>query len=331
MTGTVRLFIAGAKHDMIAYIKSGMLKKPGIEMVIAVDNPAEAENKINRQSLNVLLTDLDTVSSNSVVTSMNRQRADLFAIYTSVSSSRAMPFLTDGKDNFIMKPAVLTNQTAGVFVAALYKRIDSLRKQTAPLGVRDMSKIVSGNKKVIGIASSTGGTSALELILRALPGDIPPVVVVQHMPSGFTKLFADRLDAVLAMKIKEAQTGEYLKQGEILLAPADRHMKLVRQQGALAVECYVGIKMHGVMPAADVLFESMADLLKANGIGVILTGMGADGARGLMLMHNAGAKTIGQDKETCVVYGMPKVAKDLGAVDFELPIHKIAEKILSLV
>jgi len=119
--------------------------------------------------------------------------------------------------------------------------------------------------------------------------------------------------------------------GQILIAPAGSHIRMVERSGKLAVDCFLGPKMHGVMPAADILFESIASISKRNAIGVILTGMGADGGRGMMLMHNAGAKTIGQDKETCVVYGMPKVAKDLGAIDYELPIDQIAGKILSLV
>ena len=184
--------------------------------------------------------------------------------------------------------------------------------------------------RVIAIASSTGGTEALERIIGELPVTIPPILIVQHMPSGFTKFFADRLNSIFPHDILEAKTGDSLAQGRILLAPANRHMRIVRQSGKLAVECYTGAKIHGVMPAADILFESVAHVVQANAIGVVLTGMGADGARGLMAMRQSGASTIGQDRESCVVYGMPKIAKDLGAVEYELPLDKIAQKILSL-
>lgn len=331
MITAIRLIVACTQSELITSVKSGLQTKPNIEMIINITKPAEAENKLTRQSLNVLLIDLDTAPPDAMQIRMMQSRFPLMVLYTAFTNTRAAGLVQSGVSDFILKPALFTSLTAGNFVNTLYKRIESFRKQQSPPDYRDLSRLIDGSKKVIAIASSTGGTDALEKILRVLPVTVPPLVVVQHMPSGFTKLFADRLNAVYRLDIKEADTGDYLKQGQMLLAPADRHMRLVRQQGKLAVECFIGTKMHGVMPAADVLFESVAELVKANAIGVVLTGMGADGARGLMLMHNAGAKTIGQDAATCVVYGMPKVARDLGAVDFELPIDKIAEKIMSLV
>lgn len=330
MANTVRLIVACTKPELLTAVKSGLLGKKEIDMVITISKPSEAESKISRQSMNVLLIDLDTVPSDNMQVRIMQSRHRVLILYTAYSNSKAVAAGCTDINSFILKPAVFTNITAGHFVTNLYKRLEGYRKQQLPPDFREIAKLADSNKKVIGIASSTGGTEALERILKLLPVDIPPIVAVQHMPSGFTKLFADRLNAIYQINIKEAETGDYLKQGQFLLAPADRHMRLVRQQGKLAVECFVGMKMHGVMPAADVLFESMAELVKANGIGVILTGMGADGARGLLQMHNAGAKTIGQDKATCVVYGMPKVAKDLGCLDFEMPIDRIAEKIISL-
>ena len=197
------------------------------------------------------------------------------------------------------------------------------------LNYHRMLRTVDSNQKIVVMASSTGGTEAIERILEKLPEDIPPMLIVQHMPSGFTKLFADRLNKIYPMEIREAKDKDYLQKGLVLIAPADRHMRLMRCGSKLMVECFIGQKIHGVMPAADVLFESVAPIMRRNAIGVILTGMGADGARGLMLMHNSGAKTIGQNKETCVVYGMPKVAFDLGALDVQVPIDKVAETIRS--
>lgn len=330
MAGNIRIILAGRQPELINAVKNGLFGKSDIDMIINITAPSEAISKLNSQMLNVLLIDLDTAPADNTQIRMMQGRGNLLVLYTACTSARATAMVKAGINEFILKPAVFTNITSGHFVTTLYRRVEGFRKQQLPPNFRDLAKLVDGNKKVIAIASSTGGTEALEKILRLLPVDIPPLVVVQHMPSGFTKLFADRLNAIYKLDIKEAETGDYLKQGQMLLAPADRHMRLVRQQGKLAAECFTGVKMHGVMPAADVLFESVANLVKANAIGVVLTGMGADGARGLMLMHNMGAKTIGQNAATCVVYGMPKVAKDLGAVDFEIPIEQIAGKIIEL-
>jgi two-component system chemotaxis response regulator CheB len=183
---------------------------------------------------------------------------------------------------------------------------------------------------VLAIAASTGGTEALERILAKLPQDIAPPLIVQHMPTGFTKLFANRLDSLCPMEVREAKDGDVATPGLALLAPADNHMELVRRGGKLYVKCFAGEKIHGVMPAADILFASVANVMKSYAIGVILTGMGADGARGLLRMRQMGAATIGQDKSSCVVYGMPKIAAEMGAVQFALPLGMIAEKIESL-
>jgi len=186
-------------------------------------------------------------------------------------------------------------------------------------------------KKVIVIGSSTGGVEAVDKVLSQLPVTVPPILIVQHMPPGITKLFATRLNTAHAVAVKEAEDGDQLVQGQVLIAPAGKHMKVVHRLGKLFIELFVGEKVQYVMPSADVLFESVAEIFGRNAIGVILTGMGADGARGLKKMRDAGAKTIGQNKETCVIYGMPKVAFEMGAVEHQLPINAIADKIMRLV
>ncbi|MCL1844045.1 MAG: CheB methylesterase domain-containing protein [Defluviitaleaceae bacterium] len=184
---------------------------------------------------------------------------------------------------------------------------------------------------VIAMGASTGGVEALELILAEFPETAPPVVLVIHMPPGFTKLFASRLNATMAVNLKEAETGDCLQQGLVLVAPAGKHMKIVSQNGRFSVECYDGPLVQSVRPSADILFESVAREAGKKAIGVILTGLGADGARGLLKMRQAGARTIGQNKETSAVYGMPKVAMEMGAVEEQVPLEKMAAKILSLV
>ena len=190
--------------------------------------------------------------------------------------------------------------------------------------------LFSGGTRVIAIAASTGGVETLEKIIPFFPANVPPIALVQHMPPGLTRSFATRLNLKYNISVKEAESGDILKQGQMLIAPGGKHMQIVNLQGNLAAKCFIGERLHGVIPSADILFESVANVVQKNAIGVILTGMGADGARGLLMMRQNGASTIGQDKHTCCVYGMPKVAMNFGAVEYELPLEQIANKILSL-
>ncbi|MCL1843029.1 MAG: CheB methylesterase domain-containing protein [Defluviitaleaceae bacterium] len=184
--------------------------------------------------------------------------------------------------------------------------------------------------KAIAIGVSTGGFDALEAILTRLPATAPPVIIAMHLTPGIPKLFASRLNELTKLTAKEAESGDILRKGHVLIAPGWQHIKVVNRPGGLAVICYSGEKVQHVLTSADVLFESVANELQENAVGVILTGIGADGANGLLKMRRCGALTIGQNKDSCVVYGMPKIAKDVGAVEYELPPAKIADKILSL-
>ena len=332
MSTGVRLVITAKQQDLISSVKASLERKPYVESVVTVARPADAENKLNRVSLNILLWDLDESTPDQAWTQSLQKRFTLYIIYTSITSSKYTLVPKSGNDEFLPKPAVFTPITAVRYTAAVEKQIDSLARRQHPPATRDLVKMVSPNdkNKIVAVGSSTGGTNALEDLLKRLPDDMPPMVVVQHMPSGFTKLFADRLNAIYKQEIREAQTGDFLMQGRMLLAPADRHMRLVNKHGKIAVECYVGNRIHGVMPAADILFESVAQVMKTNAVGVILTGMGSDGAKGLLQMRNVGCKNIGQDEASCVVYGMPKAARDIGAIDYELPLDKIPDMILRL-
>jgi two-component system chemotaxis response regulator CheB len=200
--------------------------------------------------------------------------------------------------------------------------------------IEAMQKLQAGKKrpasKIIAVAASTGGTVAIEKIFSSLPANIAPIVVVQHITSGFSKIFAERLDSACTFHVKEAEQGDTLKSGLALIAPANRHMRILKRADYLSVQIFEGEKVHGVMPAADILFNSVANVVGADAIGVILTGMGEDGAYGIVRMHNAGAKTIGQDESTSVVYGMPRRARELGGLDYVLPLNKIAEMIMYL-
>jgi two-component system, chemotaxis family, protein-glutamate methylesterase/glutaminase len=160
---------------------------------------------------------------------------------------------------------------------------------------------------------------------------MPGIVIVQHMPPVFTNMYAQRLDNSVALNVKEAQTGDVVKQGCVLIAPGDYHMKIKKAGSTYKVECFKGEKLNGHCPSVDVLFNSIAQEAGKDAIGVILTGMGYDGAKGLLAMRRNGARTAGQNKESSVVYGMPKVAYDLGAVEEQASLENIPQIICSFI
>jgi len=185
--------------------------------------------------------------------------------------------------------------------------------------------------KIIAIGASTGGTEALKKVLTRMPANAPGIVVVQHMPANFTTAFANRLNELCQIQVKEAQDNDSVTPGTALIAPGNFHMILRRSGARYYVEVKDGPMIHHQRPAVDVLFRSTAKYAGANSIGVILTGMGSDGAEGMLEMKNAGAKTIAQDEKSCVVYGMPKEAVKLQAVDKEVPLEQIADEIIRMV
>lgn len=210
-------------------------------------------------------------------------------------------------------------------------RVDvSKHKGAAPIAPPARLSMTRTTNKVIAIGASTGGTEALKMTLQALPANSPGVVIVQHMPENFTKAFADRLNEICAVEVKEAQDGDTITQGKALIAPGNYHM-LFKRSGA---RYYVNVKQGPLVsrhrPSVDVLFKSVARFGGKNAIGVIMTGMGSDGASGLKEMKEQGACTIAQDEASCVVYGMPKEAVACGAVDHIVPLNKIPQTMLRL-
>ncbi len=182
---------------------------------------------------------------------------------------------------------------------------------------------------VIAIGASTGGTEAILEVVRQFPAKMPGIVITQHMPPGFTAMYAERLNRICKLEVKEAAHGDKVQPGLILLAPGGLQMRIVRMGSGYAVSCTDEAKVSGHRPSVDVLFDSVAMHAKSHAIGVILTGMGADGAAGMLRMRKAGAYTIGQDRETCVVYGMPMEAYKIGAVCQQSPLGSIAQAVMS--
>jgi two-component system chemotaxis response regulator CheB len=183
-------------------------------------------------------------------------------------------------------------------------------------------------ERIVAIGASTGGVEALREVICALPSDSPATLVVQHMPGGFTQRFAQRLNGLAQVAVVEAQDGQRALPGHVYIAPGERHLRLTRSGAQYLCKIDDDAPVCGHRPSVDVLFHSVAAEAGRNALGVILTGMGADGAKGLKAMREAGARTIGQNEASCVVYGMPKAANTLGATEVEAPIHRIASMIL---
>jgi two-component system, chemotaxis family, protein-glutamate methylesterase/glutaminase len=243
-------------------------------------------------------------------------------------------FLYDNKNNLIdvVKAAARAN------VRILKRHADAANTPPPPAPKLSVDVMLAPPKmlgslkfntdRIIGIGASTGGTQAIEHILKSLPTQCPGIVIVQHMPAGFTKAFADRLNSICQIEVKEAEPNDRVQQGRAIIAPGDRHMLLKRQGNQYSIDLKDGPLINRHRPSVDVLFRSMAQNAGRNAVGVILTGMGDDGARGLDEMHQAGAFCIAQNEETCVVYGMPKEAVKRGAADAVLPIDTIAQHLL---
>lgn len=237
--------------------------------------------------------------------------------------------LSAGAVDFVRKPDMVQQASISTFISELSSKISiashakvhasGVRPAITSPGSAAASPTISRfnprlDNLVIALGASTGGTEATLTVLKDLPADTPGIVVVQHMPEGFTKMYAERLNRLCQMEVKEAKNGDRVQRGRVLIAPGDLQMKVVKMGTYYTVSCYPGEKVSGHRPSVDVLFNSVAESVKQNAVGIIMTGMGRDGASGLLNMRKNGAYTIGQNKESCVVYGMPMVAFNIGGV-----------------
>ncbi|GAB4406135.1 MAG: chemotaxis response regulator protein-glutamate methylesterase [Rhodoferax sp.] len=239
-------------------------------------------------------------------------------IQTLKTAARSRPCPTPG----LFQPAGAASAAPGAFSAGVSASAAPLRP-AALVGVHALAV----NKPVV-IGSSTGGTQALELVLTSLPADAPGIAITQHMPERFTAMYAQRLDGICAMNVREARDGDRLTRGVALIAPGGRHMQLNKINGQYFVRVVDGPPVNRHKPSVDVLFKSAAECAGRDALGIIMTGMGDDGARGLKAMHDSGARCIAQNEQTCVVFGMPKEAIKLQAVDEILPLESMARAIL---
>lgn len=316
---------------------------PQIEVVGYAMNAYDALIKIPKLSPDVITLDVEMPRLNGIEFLKELlPKYPLPVILVSSLNVSVFDALSNGAVDFVKKPDMTKDYTTQAFVSNLVTKIviasnARVRVPAAPQTVNAASSehlnqahSAKITDKVIALGASTGGTEATLQVMKELPADIPGMVITQHMPEGFTQMYAERLNRLCKMEVREAVNGDKIRPGLALISPGGSlQTKVVRTGSTFSVQCYPAEKVNGHRPSVDVLFHSMATAVKENGVGIILTGMGGDGAEGLLAMKQNGAYTIGQDKESCVVYGMPMVAYNLGAVTVQAPCNQIAHRLMT--
>lgn len=348
MANKIKVLIVDDSLVFGKFLRENLSTYPRIEVVGYAVNAYDALNKIPKLKPDVLTLDVEMPRMSGIdFLKELLPKYPLPVILVSSVNVGVFDALSYGAVDFVRKPDMTEENSTSNFVKNLSSKVviasnakvkipsqatsrsttsqsnipkSPAMPRTAPAPINFGALKLSGsslklNSTVIAIGASTGGTEATLQVLKQLPADTPGVVVTQHMPKGFTEMYADRLNRLCKMSVKEAEDGDVIKRGQVLIAPGgDLQMKVASKGREYIVRCQPGEKVNGHRPSVDVLFHSVAQTVKRQSVGIILTGMGQDGAKGLLAMRKAGAYTIGQDKESCVVYGMPMVAQDIGGV-----------------
>jgi two-component system, chemotaxis family, protein-glutamate methylesterase/glutaminase len=333
---------------VVRQVISGLLQQDrDINVLGAVADPLFAIERMKRQWPDVIVLDIEMPRMNGIdflkkIMSERPTPVVICSSQTEKGAAGTIQALSAGAVDIVTKPKV----GADKFLLQAAGEIIQIVKAAARANVRNLTFVPNPKRaapvtplpiprhansligRVVAIGASTGGTQALEVILSALPVTAPGIVIVQHMPEKFTALFAERLDSICTVEVREAQNGDQVLPGHVLIAPGGHHMLLKPRGPEYCVEVMRGPHVNRHCPSVDVLFRSVARYAGANAVGILLTGMGDDGARGLKEMRDTGAFTVAQDESTSVVYGMPKEAVSIGAAQQILPLPKIAETIM---
>ncbi len=318
-------------------IIQGLSAHPRVEIVGYAINTLDAKQKIPRLKPDVVTMDVEMPGQSGIDFLKEYLPANpVPVILCSSLNLKVFDALNAGAVDFVRKPDVqeskevfITNLTQKVLVASMARpRSAPLRSPSIAVATPNLGGGPALDRVLVGLGASTGGTEATLEVMRRLPADIPPMVIVQHMPKGFTQMYADRLNRICKMEVREAKNGDELHRGLALVAPADLQCRVVRIGEKYTVSCTPGEKVSGHRPSVDAMFHSMAEVVRCKMVGIIMTGMGQDGAAGLLEMRKKGAYTIGQDKESSVVYGMPMVANDIGAVCIQASCDNVANVLL---
>jgi two-component system chemotaxis response regulator CheB len=308
---------------------------PEVGVIETAFDAYEAERKLYNCKPDVISLDIEMPGLNGIEFLKRLMiKRPIPVIIVSSANQYAFEALNAGAVEFMEKPKLTLGGNIESFAKELISKIKIASKAKVAVEGTEMKKNYFDAKPkytkdtIIAIGASTGGTDATYKILTSLPSDMPPIVIAQHMPSSFTKMYAERLNRFSKLEVIEAYDGAVASPGRVLVAPGDYHMRIIKSGGNYLVKCSKEDKFNGHRPSVDVLFDSIAEVCGKNAYGIILTGMGGDGAKGLLKMRNCGARTIGQDEATCVVYGMPRVAFDIGAVEKQVSIESVASTLL---
>ncbi|HVY87745.1 MAG TPA: chemotaxis response regulator protein-glutamate methylesterase [Hyphomonadaceae bacterium] len=331
----VRVLVVDDSVTMRALLSSRLRRDPEIEVVGGAGDPMQAREMIKQLDPDVLTLDVEMPRMNGIeflerLMRLRPMPVVMVSTLTQEGAETTLQALELGAFDCVGKPASAEMAQAFDDLAEKVKAAARSRVRAAPAKPVPTARPANfrSNGKIIAIGASTGGVEALITVLSGMPENCPPVVVTQHMPATFTKSFAARLDRMCAPQVSEAEDGEPLKPGHVLIAPGGaRHMEI---GGGAQPFCRLRETelVNGHRPSVDVLFHSVAATVGARAAGLILTGMGKDGAKGLAAMRAAGARTFGQDEASCVVYGMPKAAFEIGAVERQAPLNDLSRLVL---
>jgi two-component system chemotaxis response regulator CheB len=331
----VRVLIVDDSATMRSLIANVLQRDPEIEVVGEAGDPLEAREAIKRLNPDVITLDVEMPNMNGIdflekIMRLRPMPVIMVSTITVRGAEATMEALELGAVDCVAKPSTGGledfQDLAFKVKAAAKAKVKPLRPASAAPKPAPVEH--TPDDRVIGIGSSTGGVEALVTILSRFPANCPPTVITQHMPATFTKNFAARLDRMCAPHVGEAYEGALLENGRVYIAPGGEHHLEVSGAGQLRCRLTAGPSVNGHRPSVDVLFRSMAKAVGPRGVGAILTGMGRDGAEGLLAMRRTGAHTFGQDEASCVVYGMPKAAFEIGAVERQAPLDRLAAELL---
>lgn len=330
MPRRIRVLVVDDSMFFRAAMVKALSQSPDIEVVGEACDPYEAREKILGLDPDVITLDIEMPNMNGVeFLKVLLPQWKVPVLVVSSALGRAQDALRAGAADFLTKPTDRSADSLQAFGRELAARVLAAASAAPDTQTRG----ASGFNGIVAIGASTGGTQGTAKILKALPADFPGVIIVQHMPPDFTRMYAENLDRDCRMRVREAREGDVIERGVVLIAPGgNMHCEVVRRGGLPCAHMKAGEKVNGHCPSVDVLFGSVARAAPdGEAVGVILTGMGSDGARGLLEMRNRGSFTIGQDEKSCVVYGMPKEAYEMGAVARQVPLDNIASALISYV
>ncbi len=342
LSKTIKVLIVDDSAVVRKVLTQNLGKDSNIEVVGTAPDPYVARERILELKPDVLVLDVEMPRMDGITFLDKLMRARpmpviIFSSLTPKGSQMALEAMQSGAVDVVCKAGEAYKVGDAIedliqkIKAASRANIDHLINniKNKPKKSQRLSLAVTTHK-ILAIGASTGGVQALSTVIKMMPPNSPGTVIVQHMPPNFTKSFASRLNDECDVSVKEAQDGDHVLPGQVLIAPGGYHMVLSRSGASYYVKIKDGPRIKHQKPSVDVLFDSVSQYAGANAVGVILTGMGDDGAEGMLKMKQAGAKTVAQDEESCVVYGMPAAAVKIGAADHQVSLSKVAETVLKL-